>query len=49
MHHMKNADFLPENVMVLNNYPYYLSLRGEFKKIKQMSKRPLNYFKEAIT
>ena len=25
----KSLEYLPENVMVLNNYAYYLSLRGE--------------------
>ena len=25
----KSLEYLPENVMVLNNYKYYLSLRGE--------------------
>lgn len=45
----KSLDFLPENVMVLNNYAYYLSLRGEnLEKAKQMSKKTIELFpKEA--
>lgn len=42
-------EYLPENVMVLNNYAYYLSLRGEnLEKAKQMSKKTIEMFpKEA--
>ena len=41
----KSLDYLPENVMVLNNYAYYLSLRGEkLQKAKQMSEKTLELF-----
>ncbi len=45
----KSLEFLPENVMVLNNYAYYLSLRGEnLEKAKKMSKKTIELFpKEA--
>ena len=40
-------EYLPENVTVLNNYAYYLSLRGEnLEKAKQMSKKTLELFPE---
>lgn len=38
-------EYLPENVMVLNNYAYYLSLRGEnLEKAKKMSKKTIELF-----
>ena len=45
----KSLEYLPENVMVLNNYAYYLSLRGEkLEKAKKMSKKTIELFpKEA--
>ena len=45
----KSLEFLPENVTVLNNYAYYLSLRGEnLEKAKKMSKKTIEMFpKEA--
>ena len=45
----KSLEYLPENVMVLNNYAYYLSLRGEnLEKAKQMSEKTIELFpKEA--
>ena len=40
-------EYLPENVTVLNNYAYYLSLRGQnLEKAKQMSKKTLELFPE---
>ena len=43
----KSLEYLPENVMVLNNYAYYLSLRGEnLEKAKQMSEKTLELFPE---
>ena len=36
----KSLDFMPENVTVLNNYAYYLSLRGEnLEKAKKCLQR----------
>ena len=45
----KSLEYLPENVMVLNNYAYYLSLRGEkLEKAKKMSEKTIELFpKEA--
>ena len=41
----KSLYFLPENVTVLNNYAYYLSLRGEnLDKAKKMSKKTIEMF-----
>ena len=43
----KSLEYLPENVIVLNNYAYYLSLRGEnLEKAKQMSEKTLELFPE---
>ena len=39
--------YLPENVTVLNNYAYYLSLRGQhLEKAKKMSKKTIELFPE---
>ena len=45
----KSLDFMSENVTVLNNYAYYLSLRGEnLEKAKKMSAKTIEMFpKEA--
>ena len=45
----KSLEYLPENVTVLNNYAYYLSLRGEnLEKAKKMSRKTIEMFpKEA--
>jgi len=41
----KALEFSPNNVQVLNNYAYYLSLRGEnLKKAKQMSMKTIEMF-----
>lgn len=38
----RSLDFLPNNALVLNNYAYYLSLRGEkLEKAEKMSKKTL--------
>ncbi len=43
----KALEFLPNNVQVLNNYAYYLSLRGEnLQKAKEMSFKTLEMFPE---
>ena len=36
---MKNLDLIPDNVVVLNNYSYYLSLREDLEKAERMSKQ----------
>lgn len=41
----KALDFLPDNVQVLNNYAYYLSLRGEnLERAKEMSLTTIEMF-----
>jgi len=43
----KALSFLPDNTIVLNNYAYYLSLRGEeLEKAKKMSKKTIEIFPE---
>ena len=43
----KALEFLPNNVIALNNYAYYLALRGEnLKKAEQMSKKTIELFPE---
>lgn len=40
MNYDKSLKLEPDNILVLNNYSYYLALRGEkFEKAEQMSKR----------
>ena len=41
----KSLEYLPENVIVLNNYAYYLSLRGvKLEKAKKMSEKTIELF-----